>query len=104
MKFINVIFFGAVLFSSNVFAEVAITSNASGWRMQDYIPGGVVLWFTGSTCSNGQLLFRTDASSDDKKLLWATITTAKSTGSNIYIYYDNTSQPGACFINSFGFN
>ena len=89
-------------------AAVALTATAAqadlleavptGWRLQDYGPSGVSVYFTGSPCSSGQLKFpSTTGFSPDR--FWATITTAKVASRTVGIYYhvDN----GSCVIDSF---
>jgi hypothetical protein len=83
-------------------ASISLSGNASGWRLENYTPGGVVLWFTGSQCTNGQLVLPAGSTAADQNRLWATITTAKTTGRKMFVYYDNSNAPNACPLISFG--
>ncbi len=83
-------------------ASVSLLSNASGWRLENYTPGGVVLWYTGSQCTNGRLELPAGSTAADQKRLWATITTAKTTGRKMFVFYDNSNAPNACPLISFG--
>jgi hypothetical protein len=70
------------------------------WLVQNYVPGSVVLWFTGSSCAGGSLVLPANATPSDHARLYATIMSAKISGAKIFVYYDNTD---ACKITSFGF-
>ena len=86
-------------FSSLAFAETSINAVPTGWRLQSY-GGSTVLWYTGSTCTNGQLLLDPSWSSDQSKLLWSTIMTAKASQMPVFISYTVNSS-GYCVITSF---
>jgi hypothetical protein len=80
--------------------QVLIAAVPTSWLIQNYVPNQVVLWFTGSPCSNGQLTFPSTAVQADQDRLWAMIMTAKATGQTVYLYYINVD--GGCIIQSFG--
>ena len=86
-------------FTSLVFADTIITAAPTGWRLQSY-GGSAVLWYTGSTCINGQLLVDSSWSFDQSKLLWATIMTAKASQIPVFVSYAINSS-GSCTITSF---
>ena len=71
------------------------------WRIQNYLPGNVVLWFTGSSCANGMMLLPASATPADHARLYSTVVSAKAMNAKIFVYYDNGS--GNCWISSFGF-
>ena len=82
--------------------DIFLKQNPTAWRLQNYIPDGVVIWFSGSSCANGQLTLPVTATTEDKNRLWSTVMAAKVSGREIYVYYDTENTPGACMINSFG--
>ena len=89
---------------SSAHAALAFVSVVpSTWRLQTYAgatgSGNVVLWFTGSPCTNGSLVMN-NASEQDKNRLWATVMAAKLANRHMFVYYDDTN----CVINSFGFD
>jgi hypothetical protein len=73
----------------------------TGWKIENYIPGQVVIWFSGSLCANGQLLLGKNATEGDKSRLYATIMNAKIAGSSVYVKYDEYAN---CQIQSFALN
>jgi hypothetical protein len=92
----------AALFLSPASAQsiVGITAVPTSWLIQNYVPNQVVLWFTGSPCSNGQLIFPPTAVQADQDRLWAMILAAKATGQQVVVYYYVNN--GACIISSYG--
>lgn len=86
-------------FTPAVFADTIINTVPTGWRLQSY-GGSAVLWYTGSTCMNGQLLVDSSWSFDQSKLLWATIMTAKASQIPVFVSYVVNSS-GYCIITSF---
>ena len=76
----------------------AIEAVPSNWRLQDYGPAGLSLWFTGAPCPGGHLMLPSTAGYSPDRL-WATVMTAKVTNRPFGIFYhvDN----GACMIDSF---
>lgn len=82
--------------------QVSISAVPTSWRLQEYIPDNLAIWFSGSSCVNGQLLLPSTASSETKKRLWATILAAKNSGHKVFVYYSVDSTTGACLIQSYG--
>jgi hypothetical protein len=80
--------------------EVQIAAVPTAWRVQNYVPQTVVLWFTGSTCINGQLTLPGTAVKADSDRLYATVMMGKAAGKKVYLYY--TASAGGSLINSFG--
>lgn len=76
-----------------------IASAPTNWRLQDYGGGMINLWFTGSPCTNGQLVLLQSAPEGTKDRLWSLILTAKVSNRPVGIYYhfDGTN----CVIDSF---
>ena len=76
----------------------AIEAVPSNWRLQDYGPAGLSLWYTGAPCPDGHLMLPSTAGYSPDRL-WATVMTAKATNRPIGVFYhvDN----GACVIDSF---
>lgn len=80
---------------------INIEGSPAAWRLQDY-PGqtpAVTAWFTGSSCTNGQLSFPSSASIDDQNRFWALIMAAKIAGQTVGVYYYVSGS--ACFLNSY---
>ena len=70
----------------------------TGWRLQDYGPSGVNIYFTGSPCQSG--LISVPSSPDfSKDRFWATIMTAKVTSRMVGVYYHVDGD--SCVIDSF---
>jgi hypothetical protein len=89
-------------FVNPVFAQTLISIQAvpSAWLIQNYVPNNTDLFYTGSSCLNGQLIFPSTAVQADQDRLWALILTAKSSGQQVLLYYYVTG--GNCYISSFG--
>ena len=70
----------------------------TGWRLQDYGPSGIGVYFTGSPCVSGVMAFPSGTGFSPDRF-WATVMTAKVTGRMIGVYYhvDN----GSCVIDNF---
>jgi hypothetical protein len=72
-----------------------------GWRLQDY-PGGtpaVAVWFTGASCTSGELSFPSSATVDDQNRFWALIMAAKIAGQTVGVYYYVSGS--SCILQSF---
>jgi len=90
------------LVSMNIFAaNVPISATPTAWRLQNCTGDGVVAWFTGSTCTNGQLTFSSNATNDDKNRFWSVIMAAKVAGKPVVVYYEDSAAPAQCIITSF---
>lgn len=79
---------------------VMMVAVPSAWRLENYSPGQVVVWYSGSSCVNGQLTLPPTAPAADHGRLYATILAAKTTSAKVFVRYESTS-PG-CPIASFG--
>lgn len=82
-------------------AETGLTAVPTNWRLQNYVSGGgtgVVLWFTGSVCANGQLLLPSTSGAADHERLFSLILSAKISQRPVFIIYETTN----CVITSFG--
>jgi hypothetical protein len=82
-------------------AERITAEIPTGWRLQNYAGGTIILWFTDTDtwCPGGKLEFRPGVPVDDKNRLWSTAMTAIVSNKKMYIYFDDA---GPCYINSFG--
>jgi len=79
--------------------EVGVVGVPTAWRVENYVPDSVVVWFTGATCApNGGLSLPTNSVTADRERLFATIMYGKAAGKQVFIYYD----PSTCLIVSFG--
>lgn len=84
-------------YAETVFLGDQVPTN---WRVQNYLPGFVVLWFTGSSCPSGGLMLAPTATPADHARLYATVMSAKIGNAKIFVYYDNSTRE--CYISSFG--
>ena len=86
-------------------AVVSMVAVPNAWRMETYVgaAGGnnVMLWFTGSPCTNGSLQM-SSPSEQDKNRLWATVMAAKLANRRMFVYFDNANAPASCPMISFG--
>ncbi len=82
-------------------ALVSVSGVPTTWLLQNYVPGNVVVWYTGSACTSGQLTLPTSATAADHARLYATVMSAKASNSKIFVYYENS--VAGCPISSFGF-
>jgi hypothetical protein len=98
----------ATVFAASALASAAWTSNASAdsffeavptaWRLQDYLNGGVTVYYTPSTCSSGQIILSpSTATTDMMNRFWSLILTARVSGLTIGVYYN----PSTCLVTSF---
>lgn len=77
--------------------EIDVVPNA--WKVEDYVGGSPVVWYTTATpCNQGALTFPTSATASDIDRLWATVALARATQQQMFVRYDNTT----CQIVSFG--
>ncbi len=80
MRFLSY-FFAASIAMGVACLSTADAATVSGvpttWRLQNYAPNNVVLWYTGSTCTTGKLVFQTGTSPDDTNRLWSMVLSAK---------------------------
>lgn len=89
----------AISVAGPALADVNIEGNPQNWRLQNYVPGMVNIYYSGSSCLNGMLTFPRDAPDADKNRFWSLVLTAKSTGKSIGIYYETIN--GRCNITSY---
>ena len=84
--------------------SIPMAANPSTWRLENYVGGGnaVVVWYTNSTCANGNLSLGNNNTAEDRNRFYATVMEAKATNRSMFVYYDNASAPGSCLIISFG--
>ena len=76
----------------------SIEAVPTAWRLENYVSDHkVVLWYTGSECTNGQLTAA--MSQDDYNRLWSLVMTSKVTSRAVGIRYDVSA--GVCTIVSF---
>lgn len=84
----------------SVATEVYVSTTPTAWRLQNYVPGNVVLWFAGTSCASGQATLPASATTEDRNRLYATVLSAKMSAKPVFIYYDNAAA--GCPITSFG--
>jgi len=89
-------------FSGQSQGLIYLSAVPTAWRLQNYIPNAVVLYYTGSNCAQGILELSPSAVDADKNRLYATIMAAKASQLSVYVYYTQTATQ--CVIQSFGFN
>jgi hypothetical protein len=85
--------------SASAMATAHVDVAASAVQINSY--GGItpVLFYTGSVCTTGHLTLDPSADVDTQKLLWASVHSAKSTGSKLGFDYDFNADN--CIIRSF---
>lgn len=83
-------------------AMTFVSTTPDQWRLENYSGSSVVVWFSGSSCSSGQLTFAADATPAQISRFWAAVTVAKLTGQKMFLTYDNANAPTTCPIISFG--
>lgn len=88
-----------LLAASSAVADANIEGSVSGWRLQNYVPNNITVFFTGSSCAQGALTFGTAATADDRNRFYSLILTARTTGKKIGVFYETAS--GSCQIQSF---
>ena len=81
---------------------IYLSAVPTAWRLQNYIPNNIVLYYTGSNCGQGILELAPNATDADKNRLYATIAAAKASQLSVYVYYTQTGTQ--CLIQSFGLN
>ena len=88
-----------LLTASPALADTNIEAVPTGWRMQNYVPNDLVVYYTPATCLGGQLSFAPSATTEDKNRFFSLVLTAQATGRKIGVFYETVS--GACQITSF---
>lgn len=81
-------------------AALYLSAVPTTWRLENYVVGGVVLWYTGSSCANGKLSLPANAVKADHDRLYATISLSKVTSKKSFVMY--TTDGTSCLIVSFG--
>lgn len=79
---------------------VQLVAVPTSWLLQNYVPNQVTVFFSGSSCLSGQLIFPSTAIQADQDRLWAMILTAKATQQAVVVYYYVSGT--SCYISSFG--
>jgi len=100
-KILPSVFFAAHFMMCNCAsaAEVYISAVPTNWRLQNYIPDTLAIYFSSSSCApNGYLLMPANATKADRDRLYNTIMAAKLAKRPVFILYESTT----CTINSFG--
>ena len=79
---------------------VQLTVVPSSWKLENYLNSNVVVWNSGSSCTNGKITFPSTATIDDKRFFWSTVMAAKVSKQQIFVRYNNSTT--SCHIVSFG--
>lgn len=87
-------------FSANCAYADGFTVVPTAWRLESYGVSNVVLWYTPSTCAQGQIILSGSATPAEHNRLYATVMAGKAAGIKVFINY--TAASGVCVINSFG--
>ena len=91
----------SILLAGTANASTTIDGPVNAWLVQDYPSGqGIVLWYTPSSCTNGQLLFNVGEPVERHNRLLAMVLSAKAMGAKMHVTYDVVN--GACIVNDFG--
>jgi hypothetical protein len=62
----------------------------TAWRMQDYLSGGAVIYYTGSSCAQEELILPTTTPVDSVNRFWSTVLLAKTTNKIMGAFYNPT--------------
>ena len=85
--------------ASPVYADVVeLDTVPSGWKLENYPGGPVVVWSTGAPCNSGQLALPSSATADDINRFWSLVLSAMIAQQQLFVRYDTTT----CIIASFG--
>lgn len=94
------LFAAASFLNTPAFADTDMQAVPTNWRLSNYIgAAGVVVWYTGSSCTNGVLNFPSSATADDKNRFFSLILSAKISLKIVGVYYETVT--GTCQITSF---
>ena len=93
------IFWGAA--GSNAFAQTTqlIEAIPKAWRLQNYVGGPVIVYYTGSPCQSGQISMPISATSDEQNRFYSLIMSAKISGQEVGVYY--AYDGASCIVTSF---
>lgn len=81
--------------------HTVIVEVPTGWKIQNYIPNGVTIWFAPTNCVNGNLSLPAHATEQDRDRLWALLVSAKISQTPVQIYYNRYEDGRSCEITSF---
>ncbi|KOP26167.1 hypothetical protein AMR41_12990 [Hapalosiphon sp. MRB220] len=87
-------------FAQVVRGTLIVSGVAKTWRLENYVPDNVVIWYSGSACASGQLILPASATKEDRDRLFTTVSLSKTTDRPIFVNYVINS--GICNIVSFG--
>lgn len=82
-------------------ARVAILELPTKWRLEQYVNGSTVAWYTGSTaqgCLQGKIELTPAVSQEERSRFWSLVLTAKSQDKRVLVFFDTPS----CSVVSFG--
>ena len=99
MKIYILVLLSTALFSFHTEAAV-ISAIPDKWKLENYIGGKVVIWYSETSCQTGKLSLPTHSTSEDHNRLWSLILAAKTASSKVTIHYNENA--GNCEIVSFG--
>lgn len=93
--------FALMIVSVSCFSDVQqLNTVPSSWKLENYFGDNVVVWFSGSVCTNGKLSLPSTATDQDKNRFWSLILAAKTAKTEVFIRYEDTSS--SCDVVSFG--
>jgi hypothetical protein len=78
-------------------ADINLESIPTSWRLQDYLSGGLIAYFTGSSCPQQSLTLPPSTPTDSVNRFWSAVMYAKSASKTIGVFYN----PSTCYITSF---
>ena len=89
-----------MLLTQTANAQIHVLSEVpSSWKLENYSGNNVVVWYSGTTCTNGLLQFKNSATIEDKNRFWSTVLSAKVANKVMFVRWDDTD---GCKIDSFG--
>lgn len=83
------------MLSTLALADTQITGTPATWRMQDYLDGNIVLYYTGSSCADGYLVLI--ANTEPRARFWSLLLTAAANNKSVGVLYN----PSTCYISNF---
>lgn len=70
----------------------------TGWKLENYPGGSVVVWHVAPECANGRLTLPASTTTDDKQRLWSVVLSAIVANHKVFVTYDTKT----CVLASFG--
>lgn len=86
------------LVSSAHAENVVLEEIPSNWRLENYVGGNIVVWWSSSSCQNGMMVLN-GATEGEENRFWSLVMAAKVASKKMGVVYDNATT--SCTIHSF---